>query len=1308
MNDRVELPDQIHIDRLCERLWCGREFGQAAIMIGAGFSRNAQPTSPSISPLPTWNTIAGAMFDALYPNTSQASNYRAKSIAEKGVLRLASEYEIAMGRHALDNLLRTSINDQGYLPGSVHRLMLTLHWSDVYTTNYDTLLERTLPFIHDRKYDVIHTIEDIPNGMKPRIVKLHGSFPSHRPFIITEDDFRTYPIQFAPFVNMVQQGIMENDLCLLGFSGDDPNFLQWSGWVRDNLGDNTPNIYLCGILTLNDTQKRLLQSRHVVPIDLSPLFPKDSYPEEGTRHRAAMEWFLLTLLACEPPRRINWPAPPIRRKWEPSYDNLPHIPSCENEGMIETVMPEPGRVPSQSEWGDLCTSWAKERKQHPGWIITPRSSRDDLINSTRPWIEKIIHHSDEVDAPYDLLLLYELNWRLETILLPLFMSWVKKIVGVLNKYNPYPSLLEVKDASIRPDSEEFKDLDWKWISEAWVELHFALAREAREDQDEARFENWMERISKVIVNNQEWQARWHYERCLFFLMRLDQEKVLEVINEWPMNPELAFWDVKRASILSELGELDEAETITREALSRIRSQQRPYEEDYRLFSQESYAMVLLKAIRDNDFKAPRDFVAEYQSRWEKLRQYRCDPWAEFQQLQSTIKGPKPLPKQEKEVIKGFDPGEYTVTRNLFAEETIEPYFPAFALLRMFEEAAVPIHCGSMAMFNEGVMSAASWIAPYAPLWSLSSIVRTNKEKEIKDWFNRVYLASLEVQTVDHLYNILIDSLQRAIQILEQNPKLIGFPRTSFSERRVDQVPEILSRICFRCSSDQLAKVYELALAMYRSPIFTKHHYLHDGVKVLFKRLLFVFTDEEIIARIPELLSLPIPSVDGFEVSTPQFWPEPFRFIKWTEDKNLHRGIDRSSWVDPINRLLKVVKSGSSVGRERAVWRLTTLLDIGSLTEEEIETFGDALWKRTDPVTQLPAEAGMMNSSFLFMPEPEDGLAKKRLRKYLNNADFPRVIQHAINSKGKKTKSMSFGGHENTYISDWIRSSVLLFPSSTQTKQKYVNWSKQEIVTLLKKAKIWWDEEKGDLADKRVTFAGAVRENFNQLAELMSSVILPRLQNADSESVQIALNLISEMDESGIRTFRALPMTLFINLDAATHIAQRIRIGLNSIERSDVSDAIIGLFRWTVHGKRRHITAPPGDLLDEWVNIVVSRRQPGLDIAIAQYAILARRVPDVLTKRQVHRICIALEYLIKETEITHARVLKTIHQISVHVPLVELPEYRKYSAELAHWIYVWHIKKQLESPNILENWRAVCQTDPLPEVRRAWPQNTRIA
>ena len=105
-------------------------------------------------------------------------------------------------------------------------------------------------------------------GKRPRIVKLHGSFPAQFPLIVTEEDYRTYPAEFAPLVNTVQQAMMETVFLLIGFSGDDPNFLSWSGWIRDNLGPSAPKIYLAGYLNLSPHRRRMLEGRNIAPIDL--------------------------------------------------------------------------------------------------------------------------------------------------------------------------------------------------------------------------------------------------------------------------------------------------------------------------------------------------------------------------------------------------------------------------------------------------------------------------------------------------------------------------------------------------------------------------------------------------------------------------------------------------------------------------------------------------------------------------------------------------------------------------------------------------------------------------------------------------------------------------------------------------------------------------------------------------------------------------------------------------------------------------------------------------------------------------------
>ena len=240
--------DHAALDHVRKRLWCGKEYGQASVMIGAGFSRLGVPARPNVPTMPLWNDLAERIWGELHPG--EQLDEESKGRIQGQVLRLASQYAAVHGRGALDELVLRAIPDADFLPGLHHEKLLSLPWSDVFTTNYDRLLERARDDGYARHYDIIETVQDIPRAKRPRIVKLHGSFPSHGHFILSDEDYRTYKVRFAPFVNLVQQSLMENALCMLGFSGDDPNFLNWIGWVRDNLRDSAPKLYLCGVLDL--------------------------------------------------------------------------------------------------------------------------------------------------------------------------------------------------------------------------------------------------------------------------------------------------------------------------------------------------------------------------------------------------------------------------------------------------------------------------------------------------------------------------------------------------------------------------------------------------------------------------------------------------------------------------------------------------------------------------------------------------------------------------------------------------------------------------------------------------------------------------------------------------------------------------------------------------------------------------------------------------------------------------------------------------------------------------------------------------
>ena len=113
-------------------------------MVGAGFSRNSVPLPGVGTHFPTWIELAQAMFDEIYPRLQdETEEQRKERFNCSDALRLASEYEAMFDRQKLESLIRARIPDTDHQPGDLHSLLLQLPWKDVFTTNYDTLLERT-------------------------------------------------------------------------------------------------------------------------------------------------------------------------------------------------------------------------------------------------------------------------------------------------------------------------------------------------------------------------------------------------------------------------------------------------------------------------------------------------------------------------------------------------------------------------------------------------------------------------------------------------------------------------------------------------------------------------------------------------------------------------------------------------------------------------------------------------------------------------------------------------------------------------------------------------------------------------------------------------------------------------------------------------------------------------------------------------------------------------------------------------------------------------------------------------------------
>ena len=341
--DITKITDYPLIQKLAQALWQSEDDGHGvAIMVGAGFSRSAATTQDINKKMPIWANLAKKIAEELGEEE------------HTDALRLAQMYQDYFGKQTLYDLLKNEIDDEIWQPAELYQQLLTLPWTEVLTTNWDTLLERAARDIHEPIYDIVNKQEDLACCHSPRIVKLHGTINLSSDLIFTQEDYRHYPKKYGIFVNFVRQVFVENELCLIGFSGDDPNFLQWIGWVRDNLQSNARRIYLVGALNLSSAKRKYLESLNVAPIDLSELV--DDIDDKDLKHKTAIELFLTQLSSFKVKKAWDW--------FPKQFDEIIKLYS-RNQGEIKL--------------DEALSALRKDRESYPEWIICPNFLRLSLI-----------------------------------------------------------------------------------------------------------------------------------------------------------------------------------------------------------------------------------------------------------------------------------------------------------------------------------------------------------------------------------------------------------------------------------------------------------------------------------------------------------------------------------------------------------------------------------------------------------------------------------------------------------------------------------------------------------------------------------------------------------------------------------------------------------------------------------------------------------------------------------------------------------------------------------------------------------------
>ncbi len=1103
-NNEVIIDENIrpYLNEIAERLWSTPS--HAAIMVGAGFSKNANKDFPD------WAKLGGLFFEKIHGRKPNKNDGEDRYL---NVLKLADEVQAAFGRQTLNQLLRDNIPDKDSEPSPLHSKMLELPWSDVFTTNYDTLLERACDSVSSQRYDIVVNKEDLVHSEKPRIIKLHGSFPSERPFIITEEDYRTYLKVFAPFVNTVQQSLLENTLCLIGFSGDDPNFLQWIGWIRDNLGKaNSPKIFLVGIFNLSDAQKKLLEQRNIVIVDLSKC---DDV--EGDHYKAIDRFFDYLLSRRKDENRLDWP------------ENLNKQIPDENSDRITQLK-------------EIIAEWRQTRLSYPGWVVVPEDRRKDLWEFSRYWINYVTI-KDAVPEQMDLQFSFDLNWRLERCLCPIPNNVAELFEATIHKYWPFKETCPERSAICLSDVKH-QNLDWEEIRKMWLHLSLSMLRFYREEGKSTKWDAANRKLEELInyLSPTE-KAFLYYERVLSALFKLDIPKVKSELSSWPTNLSIPFWEAKRAGLLAELGQTEEAERILERSLQEIRSKLnlRPVTTNYSLVSEEASTMLLFRDVKSsNSFKEGgweerEETRRELSKRWHSFAQYKCNPWDEIKLFKNRLERPyiERTPVTEE---RGFDIGRITRTPPMHGSD--QEVLTAYAFLRYFEESGFPFKILGSPLAKGSAKGAVQRLFNYSPYWALATLVRVGDEKATDEAFNRQALLKYNTNDIDSLIDEYLGALERAEPDISEGGEVLKFfviTTNNFGVLLAQIVPEILSRLCCKCTKDKKFLLLGFLQKVYGSE--NKNYY--HGISNLLKRLLATYSEPDLYMLIPKLLDIPYPENTNY--ITEREYINPFGLIN-IERNSVFSTKKLFLKPDRINALLDLASHENNAKRKWGIFSLVWLYMRRLLTDDQAERLGVILWSKTDD-SGFPANTGYYKFAFLDIPHPKDIDPYALIKSHIKNADFP--VQNDKKEEGVRTT----GGD-------------LLLCQEIIGANQYIEWSKEEIDNLLERLANWWnlDKEylkKDDTPWISYSISKEFRNRFAGLKDVLVEVVFPHLKgnSISEEQRDTIIKLVRELDEYGLLAAQVKVAGLHILQIEEDALFEEIENALSSNALNEVVDGL---------------------------------------------------------------------------------------------------------------------------------------------------------
>jgi hypothetical protein len=953
---------------------------------------------------------------------------------------------------------------------------------------------------------------------------------------------------------------------------------------------------------------------------------------------------------------------------------------------------------------DLIKQWELDRDPYPGWIVLPEVQRKQLWLETYTAVQ--IFDWDNFVRLEPIMksnFLYELNWRYRICLALMPAQAYQQIQILLEDHEFW------KDFRVKNRGDNF---------EIWFQLIMSILQYHRVNGNFVQYETLIMDQEKnsslkdlIALFNPEQYAHWHYERVLHAIYSLDFDLMRKELNEWEENSNLPYWESKRASFYIELGNIEKAKSILENALRTLRKQinLKVNTENINIISQEGIILLFLLRIEEyyiklsslkdskdiptqvfenirtqrtleqelsfnadyisplQSFKEPnaqQSYLKQLRKRLSALQEWKSDLRVHLEWYAAALDQPLTF-SQLVNIEPAFDLAEVIDSITYNAQDTNDILGTQFMLF--LEETGIPYRIKNFTYEQNTVIGAVKRINFLHSWWSFVSVLRIGDPKNTDIKFDRENLASLSVDSINDMVKLSIKSLEWCDANLSGHHPLWDVCLPVYLARIL---PELLSRLCTKCSHELQEEILDTLLRLYQSK--NKIHY--QGVQNLVKRLITSWSKDKSHKLVQKLFEFP--EVGSSKLINLGFI-DPFAFFQ-----------GKISYAFPeasqkIEQILQSCFSENIELRMRSLSKTYQLFNANLLNEEQAKQFGKSLWGDS---SDIPKNTGFYECFFLRLPHPEDISPEQTFKNYVQKAKFPIGDSSLYNADPTNLLSNILGG------------------SKTLFSNEGVDWSADESLDMLIRLLKWWNTDKRILDNQLIDvfqegIVRTLRDRFQYLSRILSDIVLPRFttDNITADYKERIGILLEELKKYGVPHYDALVASIPLFPERKDAILKELLSDAFSNNLDDINKAFRGIciaLRLEQQGK---IELDNRDLLKPMIDCIQWRRLPGMLSAMQFMKFFVQEMPDKLDGQKLEAMLMGLEKLFMDT----------FDSKNQSTPLYkDRFTLRFFGMQLAAILFKQYYKDKTDIPNGIKCWQEISQSqNEFWDIRNQWDIDT---